>query len=429
MAVKRGSLVVMLAAFAFGAFAEEMDTAYVPFMVNVAATVKAERGFGFDAQTKSIQVGAGAVDTLHLPHPENVGVVHNVQRRADAPAIISNGNGKVTVNLPAQSYKNAEVSLYKVNGKRVLRKKASASKIGGNILRTDIAAGAYLLSVKGTDGRALMSRITHGGGGLNINAAFGDGSGNLSAAPQMAKKAAGVVDWTVTVSAAGYLDYVYKLNATAGVNTLQDITLRTPPPGWNNNNCGKDGTDGSCETVTIGSQTWMAENLNYTPPTGNSWCYNNSASACVKYGRLYDWETAKTVCPNGWHLPSLSEWKDLVTTAGGTEVAGKKLKAASGWRDRSGNTGDCIDYSTGHTGKCDGTDEYGFAALPGGACSSDGSSTPDAAGIIGIWWTATHFLDYGAYNVNMYYGNDGVEAGGYNDNERLGYSVRCVKNE
>ena len=60
--------------------------------------------------------------------------------------------------------------------------------------------------------------------------------------------------------------------------------------------------------VTIGDQVWMAENLNYDAGSG-SWCYDDNSSNCDQYGRLYNWETAKKVCPDGWHLPSRSELK------------------------------------------------------------------------------------------------------------------------
>jgi uncharacterized protein (TIGR02145 family) len=401
------SLTAVLAVFAAGAWAQ--DTASVPFSVNVAATVKAVGDYGGSAMTRSIQVNAGAADTLRLPLLKTNGVLYfGAQRQAGVPAIIGNRGGKVTVNLPEQSYKNAEVLLYTVNGKRILRQKVSASKVAGNISRTNAATGIYLLSVKGTDDRALTSRITHSGGLLNINVVFGDGSESLSAAPQTAKKAADSGEWAVTVSAAeaGYKDSVYTLRPVAGANALQSITLRKEY----SNNCGKDGTAGSCKTAEIGGKTWMAENLNYKPSSGNTWCVDGE-SYCDIYGRLYDWNTAKTVCPTGWHLPTRREWGDLAIAAGGTGTygaggtAGKALKSASGWKN-NGN----------------GTDDYGFSALPGGYINWSGSVY--VAGYFGYWWTATESSSSDAYYRNMdyeynYVGEDFI----YKEH---GHSVRCV---
>jgi len=99
--------------------------------------------------------------------------------------------------------------------------------------------------------------------------------------------------------------------------------------------------------VTIGDQMWMAENLNYE--TGNSRCYDDDQKNCAKYGRLYDWETALTVCPAGWSLPLINDvWKLM-------DVGGEKLKAKSGWE---------WSYSSDEDGN--GSDDFGFNALPGG---------------------------------------------------------------
>ncbi len=164
--------------------------------------------------------------------------------------------------------------------------------------------------------------------------------------------------------------------------------------------------------VKIGGKTWMAENLNYQ--TEKSWCYGDADSNCAKYGRLYDWNTAKTSCPKGWHLPSRKEWGALAKAVGGTEdygvkgMAGKVLKSSSGW-DRDGN----------------GTDAYGFTALPGGFRRSNGSF----GGIDGYgnWWTATKDSDGDAYDREMRYSCGYVDED--NDDSGTGLSVRCVKDE
>ena len=107
-----------------------------------------------------------------------------------------------------------------------------------------------------------------------------------------------------------------------------------------------DARDGQTyKIVTIGSQTWMAENLNYEMP--NSACFKNDPSKCEQYGRLYFWAAAMQACPQGWHLPSLEEWKILMDAVGGENVAGSVLKAKTGWRN-NGN----------------GSDLYGFSVLP-----------------------------------------------------------------
>jgi uncharacterized protein (TIGR02145 family) len=159
------------------------------------------------------------------------------------------------------------------------------------------------------------------------------------------------------------------------------------------------------KTVVIGNQTWMAENLNYQTPRG-SWCYKNNADSCKKYGRLYDWKTARTVCPAGWRLPSYQDWDKMTAMASVYKIAGKKLKSKSGWNE-NGN----------------GTDDYGFSALPGGGRFSDGSF--DIAGNHGYWWTDSKYWNNNfAYNRGMGYDDDYVYNG--SNLTTYGYSVRCI---
>jgi uncharacterized protein (TIGR02145 family) len=89
----------------------------------------------------------------------------------------------------------------------------------------------------------------------------------------------------------------------------------------------KDSRDGKTyKTVKIGTQTWMANNLAFKASSGCC-AYDNNKSNAAIYGYLYSWETAKNVCPTGWHLPSMAEWTTLIDYEGG-ETAGNKLKEA-----------------------------------------------------------------------------------------------------
>jgi len=166
-----------------------------------------------------------------------------------------------------------------------------------------------------------------------------------------------------------------------------------------------DGRDGQrYKMVRIGANTWMGQNLNYQPSAGNSSCYGNTNSSCDTYGRLYDWNTAKTACPTGWRLPDTADWNRLVIVAGGT-VAGKALKAVVGWNN-NGN----------------GTDTKEFSALPGGSQYPDGSFFNK--GISGRWWTATVYGSGSAYARRMD-SADGVVQDILDRN--YGNSVRCLR--
>lgn len=224
-----------------------------------------------------------------------------------------------------------------------------------------------------------------------------------------------------------------------------------------------DSRDGQTyKTVKIGSQTWMAENLNYAylQPTivldSTSFCYNNSASYCKKYGRLYTWAAAmdsvgmfsanskgcgygfycsliypvRGVCPEGWHLPTQTEWYTLFTaiddraiTGITLTIAGSKLKSVSGWSD-NGN----------------GTDVFSFSALPAGYRRYDDEKYYDA-GNGAYFWSSSNELLYTlvggdckpsngedcklAYYMYLLYKDDYAAL---NVRDKFhAYSVRCVK--
>jgi len=175
--------------------------------------------------------------------------------------------------------------------------------------------------------------------------------------------------------------------------------------------------------VEIGDQVWMAENLNYNAdsskcsddkkfnfdPRRSDLVYYNT-STCDTYGRLYNWETAVDACPSGWHLPSKDEWAQLKNFVGGD--GGIKLKATSGW-----------DY---YKDIPNGTDDYGFAALPG----SNGITKTFNLENVGKqtnWWTSTKYSSgTNSYAYGIIYYNMNLNEGGQNRSSYF-FSVRCVK--
>jgi uncharacterized protein (TIGR02145 family) len=169
-----------------------------------------------------------------------------------------------------------------------------------------------------------------------------------------------------------------------------------------------DRDDKSYKWVKIGGQVWMAENLNYDAK--GSACYGNYPKNARKYGRFYDWETAKKACPKGWHLPSIEEWSTLVDFAGGKKIAGEKLKAKKGWKSYKRKSGN-------------GTDEFGFSALPCGGGYSVGYF--GNIGNNGYWWSATEYNAYLAYYRGMSYNIEDV--GYYLSNKNYMFSVRCLQ--
>jgi uncharacterized protein (TIGR02145 family) len=151
----------------------------------------------------------------------------------------------------------------------------------------------------------------------------------------------------------------------------------------------------------------MAENLNYKPNDSlNSWCYNDNDSNCEKYGRLYDWYAAVKVCPEEWHLPDSNEWSYLFSI--------DKLKSKRGWNN----------YRDGKSGN--GTDYFGFSALPGGVRTYSGKFL--SAGDDGHWWMATETNQHSAYRFSI-----GLNYGEYVAKNSFakydGYSIRCVKED
>lgn len=173
----------------------------------------------------------------------------------------------------------------------------------------------------------------------------------------------------------------------------------------------------SYRTVEIGNRTWMAENMAWQK--ANSFCYGGDTHNCEIYGRLYVWEDTKNLCPEGWSLPSKEEWEQLVSSVGGANQAGKALKTTSGWK-KNGN----------------GTDLYGFSALPAGYWSNywgeGGERYFGLEGAAHFWSaTATESGSNSAYGLKLENSADSASMSKYNVTGDYYYalSVRCILDE
>jgi len=156
------------------------------------------------------------------------------------------------------------------------------------------------------------------------------------------------------------------------------------------------------ETMKVGAKTWMAENINIE--TGNSWCYDGDSSNCNAYGRLYDWETAKTACPPGWRLPTLKEWSLFVKAVSDKDAAERRARAASGSYDDGG--------------------ERRLPVILGGGRYRIGGEYSNIGGY-SYWWAAAEKSNqYAAYYRYVNYGNENV-ADNF-DIREYGFSVRCI---
>jgi uncharacterized protein (TIGR02145 family) len=164
----------------------------------------------------------------------------------------------------------------------------------------------------------------------------------------------------------------------------------------------------------------MADNLNYEPeqigPTRGSKCYDDLDSNCELYGRLYEWDDAVIVCPDGWKLPAKAEWDDMIAEVGASPA--RKLRSDSSW------------------GESFGTNQYGFGALPGGAIAMNANGEYTQLGVSGHWWTATENGIDASWTKTIASDNNVGEArysGSFPVNGVSGaktnqLSVRCVEN-
>ena len=175
-----------------------------------------------------------------------------------------------------------------------------------------------------------------------------------------------------------------------------------------------DSRDGQVyRTVTIGEQTWMAENLNYA--MDGSYCYDDDPANCAKYGRLYTWSVSKTACPSGWHLPTKDDWWTLF------DLVNEAYPDSAKWA--------LLAKGYDHWPKA--FDAYGFSALPAGEGGFYGELTRN----LGYKWlnhTAFFQISTSSCSVScdlVCLDDDCAAVFLPNNSPTSAHSVRCLKND
>jgi uncharacterized protein (TIGR02145 family) len=276
----------------------------------------------------------------------------------------------------------------------------TAATSGGDVLD----AGGGVISAKG------VVWATHTAPVISSDVFSDDGTGTASYTS------------TVTPLLAGNKYYVraYATN-TAGTSYGAEYSFNTKIADIDGN---------TYNTVTVGTQVWMAENLKTTKwQNGNAiptttaditaivspeyqWAYNDNSGNIAAYGRLYTWAAAtdvRKICPTDWHVPTNTEWESMKTFLGGEAAAGGKIKEAglSHWASPNTNA----------------TNETGFTARPGGYRMPAGTYV--SLTISSYFWSSTVDDASLAWGQGLHSSDGDMLQGGYVYND--GVSIRCLR--
>ncbi len=220
-------------------------------------------------------------------------------------------------------------------------------------------------------------------------------------------------------------------------------------------NCGDqimDADSNTYNTVSIGTQCWMKENLKTTtyrsgtpiPYVSDNTSWENLTTGAYawhghdsgwkdKYGALYNYYASidtNGLCPAGWHVPTYDEWIIMTNFIGGTASPhGNELKSCRQVNSPSGgvcNTSEHPRWDEDVSNGNYGSDNYGFAGLPGAMRDFDGAFSY-AVGISAWWWSSTTLYPNACHHCNLYYQTGGIDIGGLTAFPTCGMSVRCIR--
>jgi uncharacterized protein (TIGR02145 family) len=357
----------------------------------------------------------------------------------------ASAGGKSRVSFFSKQAGGTQLSAFSLDGRKVAGISTDL-QAGSNTFELSLPKGVFVIQVTGNE-YAYTAKMLNPSGTLSKPEIVYTGTEKpASSSPQKTKSSTSGI--TAMTYATGD-QLLYK--ATSGTyNTIvTDVPTGSKTTNFNFVAC-TDADGNNYKVVTIGTQTWMAENLKTTQyndgtaiqlvTNNTSWLnlstpaycwYNNDAATYKnKYGALYNWYTVNNgkLAPTGWHVATDEEWTTLENylIANGYNYDGstqgdyyaKSLAATTDWAIDTYTDAGAIGTDLSKNNRS------GFSALPGGDRGSSNGSFYDV-GDNGYWWSSTESNTYDAWYRDMYYGNSSVYRNG--SDKQNGFSVRCVR--
>ena len=344
------------------------------------------------------------------------------------------GTGIITVSFYAQNEGITQVNIVSVDGRKIANINQIISQ-GINNFDISLPKGLFVLQIHGLKFKYIEKIINSSESKSKPSITFVSSNFQHNSIPLKSKTETESITQMV-YNAGDCLLY----NAKSGnySTIVTDVPTANKTINFDFVSC-QDADLNNYTSVTIGTQTWMAENLKTTkyqngdiigttsPATKvispeatpkYQWAYNGDETKVPKYGRLYTWYTvtdSRSIAPTGWHVATDAEWTTLtkyVSANLGTCISVTKALAAT------------IDWAANATTSELGNNYSGFSALSGGAHYGYGPFSN--VGYNGYWWSNTEDIPNYAWYRYLYFGD--VNLSRLSFNKSAGYSVRCVRN-
>jgi len=342
--------------------------------------------------------------------------------------------GKSTVSFFAKQAGSTQLNAFSIDGRKIAGITENL-QTGINAFQLSFPKGSFVIQVVGNGYSYTAKMINQTGKQSKPEITYVGTVKPVSSNPQKSKSS---TPGTTTMTYATGDQLLYKGTSGNYSTIVTDVPTGSKTMNFDFVPC-QDDDGNNYSVVTIGTQTWMAENLKTTKyndgtaiplVTDNTawvgmntgaWCDNYNSSG-TEYGHLYNWyavSDGRNIAPVGWHVPTDAEWTTLTTYLGGESVAGGKLKETGtlNWEAGTGN------WASPNTAA---TNETGFSALPDGTRLYYNGMFSGVS-YYGQWWSSTPPSTNNAWSRSM--SNDTGNVIRNTGNRATGFSVRCVRDD